>query len=293
MLEAGEGQEKSFGSVTNHDIATKLKEAGHDIDRKKIDLPKPIKDTGDHEVTVKLALRRPGHAHTSRSTTPRPRKPRRRRTADAKGAKRPYKAKKRLRRRRKKLPRRLRASSIPSSLVPNLGTRKITDPLRPTGRTPCREVDCPCRSGDDSFQYFYPPCTRCYGGAGNLGSIGTSGSHRCSHTRRSRLLNPTPQNIDREKAGRRVSRGGLQRTEEGRRGGVVRTEALSARRRGRGTEGRRRRRGQSRGVSPSLEVKIRQSKRQKGQTWTNRNKHAISSHRNLKRDRATQLIVGR
>src|SRR5271154_4647869 len=54
VLEAGEGQEKSFGSVTNHDIATKLKEAGHDIDRKKIDLPKPIKDTGEHEVTVKL-----------------------------------------------------------------------------------------------------------------------------------------------------------------------------------------------------------------------------------------------
>ena len=53
-LAAGEGQEKSFGSVTNLDIATKLKEAGYDIDRKKIDLPKPIKDTGDHEVIVKL-----------------------------------------------------------------------------------------------------------------------------------------------------------------------------------------------------------------------------------------------
>ena len=54
VLEAGEGQEKSFGSVTNLDIATKLKEAGYEIDRKKIDLPKPIKDTGDHEVIVKL-----------------------------------------------------------------------------------------------------------------------------------------------------------------------------------------------------------------------------------------------
>ena len=54
-LEAGEGQEKSFGSVTNHDIATKLKEAGYDIDRKKIDLPKPIKDTGEHEVTSSSA----------------------------------------------------------------------------------------------------------------------------------------------------------------------------------------------------------------------------------------------
>lgn len=54
VLEAGEGQEKSFGSVTNLDIATKLKDAGYDIDRKKIDLAKPIKDTGDHEVIVKL-----------------------------------------------------------------------------------------------------------------------------------------------------------------------------------------------------------------------------------------------
>jgi len=54
VLEAGEGQEKSFGAVTNHDIALKLKEAGYEIDRKKIDLPKPIKDLGEHEVTVKL-----------------------------------------------------------------------------------------------------------------------------------------------------------------------------------------------------------------------------------------------
>jgi large subunit ribosomal protein L9 len=54
VLEAGEGQEKSFGSVTNQDIATKLKEAGYEIDRKKIDLPKPIKDLGEHEVIVKL-----------------------------------------------------------------------------------------------------------------------------------------------------------------------------------------------------------------------------------------------
>jgi large subunit ribosomal protein L9 len=54
VLEAGEGQEKSFGSVTNHDIAAKLKEAGYEIDRKKIDLPKPIKDLGEHEVIVKL-----------------------------------------------------------------------------------------------------------------------------------------------------------------------------------------------------------------------------------------------
>ncbi len=54
VLEAGEGQEKSFGSVTNLDIANKLKELGHELDRKKIELAKPIKDTGDHEVPVKL-----------------------------------------------------------------------------------------------------------------------------------------------------------------------------------------------------------------------------------------------
>ena len=54
ILEGGQGQEKSFGSITNHDIAAKLKDAGFEIDRKKIDLPKPIKDLGEHEVTVKL-----------------------------------------------------------------------------------------------------------------------------------------------------------------------------------------------------------------------------------------------
>jgi large subunit ribosomal protein L9 len=54
VLEAGEGQEKSFGSITNQDIANKLKEAGYEVDRRKIELPKPIKDTGEHEVSVKL-----------------------------------------------------------------------------------------------------------------------------------------------------------------------------------------------------------------------------------------------
>lgn len=55
VLESGEGQEKVFGSVTNQDIATKLKEAGFEIERKKIDLARPIKDLGEHEVIVKLA----------------------------------------------------------------------------------------------------------------------------------------------------------------------------------------------------------------------------------------------
>jgi len=94
ILEAGEGQEKSFGSVTNLDIATKLKEAGHDIDRKKIDLPKPIKDTGDHEVIVKLGSEIQA---TLRVTVnhPAPKEaPEGAETADVKGGKKPYKAKK-------------------------------------------------------------------------------------------------------------------------------------------------------------------------------------------------------
>ncbi len=91
VLEAGEGQEKSFGSVTNQDIATKLKEAGHEIDRKKIDLPKPIKDTGDHEVTIKL------HSDVQATINvtvnhPAPKEPAEG-EVDAKG-KRPYKGKK-------------------------------------------------------------------------------------------------------------------------------------------------------------------------------------------------------
>jgi len=92
-LAAGEGQEKSFGSVTNQDIATKLKEAGHEIDRKKIDLPKAIKDTGDHEVTVKL------HSDVQATITvtvnhPAPKEPAEGEALDAKHGKRPYKGKK-------------------------------------------------------------------------------------------------------------------------------------------------------------------------------------------------------
>ncbi len=54
ILESGEGQNKVFGAITNQDIANKLKEAGHEVDRKRIDLPKPIKDLGEHEVILKL-----------------------------------------------------------------------------------------------------------------------------------------------------------------------------------------------------------------------------------------------
>ena len=46
---------KAFGSITAQDIVNRLKdEIGVEIDRHKIVLERPIKDTGDHEVQVKL-----------------------------------------------------------------------------------------------------------------------------------------------------------------------------------------------------------------------------------------------
>jgi len=53
-LETGETG-KAFGSVTAKDLADKLKaELGVEIDRHRIELERPIKETGDHEVTIKL-----------------------------------------------------------------------------------------------------------------------------------------------------------------------------------------------------------------------------------------------
>jgi large subunit ribosomal protein L9 len=53
-LETGETG-KAFGSVTAQDIVNRLKnEVGAAIDRHKIVLERPIKDTGDHEVAIKL-----------------------------------------------------------------------------------------------------------------------------------------------------------------------------------------------------------------------------------------------
>jgi large subunit ribosomal protein L9 len=53
-LETGETG-KAFGSITAQDIVNRLKnEAGIEIDRHKIVLERPIKDTGEHEVTIKL-----------------------------------------------------------------------------------------------------------------------------------------------------------------------------------------------------------------------------------------------
>ena len=50
---AGE-EGKLFGSVTSMDLEGKLKDAGIDIDRKKIQLGEPIKALGEHLVPIKL-----------------------------------------------------------------------------------------------------------------------------------------------------------------------------------------------------------------------------------------------
>lgn len=46
--------EKLFGSVGAKDIADALEAQGIEIDRKKIVLPDPIKELGDHDVPIKL-----------------------------------------------------------------------------------------------------------------------------------------------------------------------------------------------------------------------------------------------
>jgi large subunit ribosomal protein L9 len=48
--------EKVFGSVTSQDIAARLEILGHKVDRKKIDLPRPLKALGEHEVQISLPM---------------------------------------------------------------------------------------------------------------------------------------------------------------------------------------------------------------------------------------------
>src|SRR6266508_32656 len=53
-LETGETG-RAFGSVTAQDIVNRLKnELGAEIDRHKVVLERPIKETGEHEVAIKL-----------------------------------------------------------------------------------------------------------------------------------------------------------------------------------------------------------------------------------------------
>jgi large subunit ribosomal protein L9 len=50
---AGEG-DRLFGSITTQDVAEALAKAGHQIDRRKLELEHPIKSLGEHEVPVRL-----------------------------------------------------------------------------------------------------------------------------------------------------------------------------------------------------------------------------------------------
>jgi large subunit ribosomal protein L9 len=47
-------ENKLFGSVTSQNISDALKEIGHEVSRKNIDLSSPIKEIGTHTITVKL-----------------------------------------------------------------------------------------------------------------------------------------------------------------------------------------------------------------------------------------------
>jgi len=42
-----------FGSITNADVADALKAAGHDIERRRIDVPEHIKQLGSYDVSIK------------------------------------------------------------------------------------------------------------------------------------------------------------------------------------------------------------------------------------------------
>ena len=54
-LEMQVGEEgKLFGSVTNRDVADKLSEMGHEIDKANIEFPETIKEKGTHTAHVKI-----------------------------------------------------------------------------------------------------------------------------------------------------------------------------------------------------------------------------------------------
>lgn len=52
-MPAGDGG-RLFGSVTAADIALKLSESGFSVDKKKIDLPEPIKSVGTYKAHIRL-----------------------------------------------------------------------------------------------------------------------------------------------------------------------------------------------------------------------------------------------
>lgn len=47
-------EDKLYGSITAADIQRRLAEAGHDIDKRQIDLPEPIRALGEFKVGVKI-----------------------------------------------------------------------------------------------------------------------------------------------------------------------------------------------------------------------------------------------
>ena len=53
-LQAGEDDDKLFGSVTNIMIAEAIAEKGYTVDRKEIEMKETIKSVGNHYVVVKL-----------------------------------------------------------------------------------------------------------------------------------------------------------------------------------------------------------------------------------------------
>jgi len=53
MVKVGE-EDKLYGSVTAGDIQRKLEEQGIHVDKRKVDLPEPIRELGDFRVGIKL-----------------------------------------------------------------------------------------------------------------------------------------------------------------------------------------------------------------------------------------------
>jgi len=52
-LEVGQGG-KAFGAITNQNIHDALTAQGVEVDRRAIELEKPIKSEGEHEVVIKV-----------------------------------------------------------------------------------------------------------------------------------------------------------------------------------------------------------------------------------------------
>ncbi len=50
-VRAGEG--KIYGAITPGDVAQALAKQGYDVDRRKLDMPKAIKETGEYEISYK------------------------------------------------------------------------------------------------------------------------------------------------------------------------------------------------------------------------------------------------